>query len=129
MFLTFFVFSFVNTRMDILESFGYTEHYNIIALTVFMEIYKPVSKVITFIHFYITWTCEFQADAYAKWLGYQEQLIFGLIWLFLKNKGNLNPDPLYAAYHNTHPSLLERLSALDYKGEEINLPVIEEKTE
>lgn len=54
MFLTFFVFSFVNTRMDILESFGYTEHYNIIALTVFMEIYKPVSKVITFVHFYIT---------------------------------------------------------------------------
>ena len=41
--------------------------------------------------------------------------------LFLKNKGNMNPDPLYASYHFTHPQLIERLGAMGYKGEEIKL--------
>lgn len=89
--------------MDILESFGYKEHYNIIALTVFMDIYKPVSALATLLHFFITRTCEFQADAYANKLGYSKDLIHGLIRLSLKNKGNMNPDPLYASYHFTHP--------------------------
>jgi Zn-dependent protease with chaperone function len=30
----------------------------------------------------------------------------------VQNKSNLNPDPLWSAYHNTHPSLIERIRAI-----------------
>ena len=58
-FIIFYLFSFVITRMDILEAFGYKEHYNIIALVVFLDIYKPISALTTLFHFFLTRTCEF----------------------------------------------------------------------
>ena len=45
-------------------------------------------------------------------MGYASKLISGLINLFVKNAGNLNPDPLYSAVHNSHPTLVERISVL-----------------
>ena len=59
-------------------------------------------------------------------LGYRKELISGLVRLHIKNKGNLNPDPLYSTYHFSHPELVERLWALNYDGEELN---IDEKSE
>lgn len=41
-FLTFYVFSFVIERDDILIDFGFTRHYNIVSLMVFLEIYSPI---------------------------------------------------------------------------------------
>lgn len=38
---------------------------------------------------------EFEADAYAKRLGFGAELRTGLIKLQLENLGNLNPDKLY----------------------------------
>jgi STE24 endopeptidase len=56
---------------------------------------------------------EFQADRFAKTLGYAAPLRTGLIKLQLENLGNMNPDPIYSAYHFSHPPLVERLGALD----------------
>jgi STE24 endopeptidase len=56
---------------------------------------------------------EFQADQYAKKLGYASALTSGLIKLHLKNYGNLNPDPWYSAWHYSHPPLVERLAAIE----------------
>ena len=36
----------------------------------------------------------------------------------MKNAANLNPDPWYAKYHFSHPQLVERLKALNYKPKE-----------
>ena len=58
-------------------------------------------------------------------MGYKDELIKGLVWLSLKNKGNLNPDPLYAAYHFTHPELIEWLWALGYSGEKVVLEEVQ----
>ena len=30
----------------------------------------------------------------------------------VQNKSNLDPDPLWSAYNNSHPSLVERLRAM-----------------
>eukprot|EP00344_Euplotes_crassus_P012657 CAMPEP_0196999184 /NCGR_PEP_ID=MMETSP1380-20130617/4415_1 /TAXON_ID=5936 /ORGANISM="Euplotes crassus, Strain CT5" /LENGTH=332 /DNA_ID=CAMNT_0042416017 /DNA_START=215 /DNA_END=1213 /DNA_ORIENTATION=+ len=112
LFVTFYVFSFVIERDDILIDFGFTKHYNLVALLVFMEIYSPVDYIQNLIRTFITRIFEFQADRFANDLGYKKELMKGLIRLHIKNKANLNPDPLYATYHFSHPELVERLRAL-----------------
>lgn len=104
-------------------SFGFKEHYNIVALLVFLEIFTPLDYISNLATIFITRKLEFQADKFAKDLGYKELLMKGLIRLYTKNKGNLNPDPLYAAYHFSHPELIERLRAL---GEFQNILTFEE---
>lgn len=59
--------------------------------------------------------CEYQADAFAVGLGHAEPLSSALIKL---NKDNLSfpiADPLYSAFHHSHPTLLERLRELRNK--------------
>jgi len=129
MFLTFYVFSFVIKRDDILIDFGFSEHYNTVALLVFMEIYSPVDYLQTLIQTFYTRILEFQADRFANDLGYKEQLMKGLIRLHIKNKANLNPDPLYATYHFSHPELVERLRALGDYYDVISIEELEEKEE
>jgi len=55
---------------------------------------------------------ETQADLNAIKLGYGKQLQEGLLNLFLKNLADFNPDWLYSIYHNSHPTLTERLKTL-----------------
>ena len=62
-------------------------------------------------------THEYQADAYAKKLGYKQNLCRALIDLQIKNLSTMNVDPLYSSYHYSHPTLAERLTALDYVSE------------
>jgi len=84
LFLTFYVFSFVIQRDDILIDFGFTKHYNIVALLVFMEIYSPVDFLLSLFRTFMTRVLEFQADKFANDLGYKEELMKGLIRLHIK---------------------------------------------
>ncbi len=55
---------------------------------------------------------EYQADAFAVSLGHSLPLRSALVKL---NKDNLSfpiADPLFSAFHHSHPTLLERLRAL-----------------
>lgn len=55
---------------------------------------------------------EFQADAYARKLGYTEYLQTALIKLQKDNLGYPLYDKLYSNWYHSHPPLLERLDAL-----------------
>ncbi|KAJ6338420.1 hypothetical protein OIU76_007981 [Salix suchowensis] len=55
---------------------------------------------------------EFQADAFAKKLGYGSALRAGLVKLQEENLSSMNTDPWYSAYHYSHPPLVERLAAI-----------------
>ena len=61
----------------------------------------------------ITRRFEYQADSFAKDKGYAECLGKGLKKLNEENLCNMDPDPLYSEFHYSHPTLLERLRALD----------------
>jgi STE24 endopeptidase len=128
-FLTFYVFSFVIHRDDILIDFGFSKHYNIVSLLVFMEIYSPVEYLQKLLQTFFTRVLEFQADRFARDLGYKKDLMKGLIRLHIKNKANLNPDPLYATYHFSHPELIERLKALGDYYDVITVKELEKKEE
>jgi STE24 endopeptidase len=57
---------------------------------------------------------EFQADAYSvALLRLPEALKSALVRMSGENLTNLNPHPWYSAYHYSHPTLPERLAAID----------------
>lgn len=45
--------------------------------------------------------------------GKGHELRAALLKLEEQNKASLNVDPLFSAYHHSHPHLVERLSAID----------------
>lgn len=58
-------------------------------------------------------TYEYQADSFALRFGRGENLISGLVKLFKANKAGLDPDPWYSTLTQSHPTLLERIRAMD----------------
>lgn len=61
---------------------------------------------------------EFQADAFARKLGYSTELAKSLIKLQIQNLSTMDADWAYATYHFSHPHLSERLKALDWTSSE-----------
>jgi len=57
---------------------------------------------------------EFQADEFAKKLGYSTELARSLIKLQIQNLSTMDADWMYASYHFSHPILSERLGALGW---------------
>ncbi|AQZ17044.1 STE24 (YJR117W) [Zygosaccharomyces parabailii] len=85
-----------------------------IGFQLFNDLLAPIECVMQFLLSLISRLHEYQADAYAKALGYTQHLAQALINLQIKNLSTMNVDPWYSAYHYSHPTLAERLNALGY---------------
>ena len=70
---------------------------------------------------------EFQADEFAKGLGYPAELARSLIKLQVQNLSTMDADWMYASYHFSHPILSERLKALGWQPTGKVAPVESEK--
>ncbi|TAF99391.1 MAG: M48 family peptidase [Betaproteobacteria bacterium] len=55
---------------------------------------------------------EFEADAYAAEVSSKTDLIAALTKLYRDNASTLTPDPLYSAYHHSHPPAMIRIAHL-----------------
>jgi STE24 endopeptidase len=55
---------------------------------------------------------EFEADAYAASVSSKDDLIAALTKLYRDNASTLTPDPLYSAYHHSHPPAMIRIAHL-----------------
>ncbi|THG14115.1 hypothetical protein TEA_028751 [Camellia sinensis var. sinensis] len=73
----------------------------------------PLQHLVSFGLNLVSRSFEFQADAFAKKLGYASPLRAGLVKLQEENLSAMNTDPWYSAYHYSHPPLVERLAAID----------------
>ncbi|PQM37035.1 CAAX prenyl protease 1 homolog [Prunus yedoensis var. nudiflora] len=73
----------------------------------------PLQHLVSFALNLVSRSFEFQADAFAKKLGYASALRAGLVKLQEENLSAMNTDPWYSAYHYSHPPLVERLDAID----------------
>lgn len=101
---------------DLIRSFGYGDSSAImISLVTYTMLIEPVEQLVNLAMTLLTRRNEFQADAFAAEKGRSEELATGLLQMMQENKGDLNPDPLYAWYHFSHPHLIERLRALRKK--------------
>lgn len=84
-----------------------------IGLIAFGVLYSPISMLTGLIMNYISRKFEYQADDFAAVNYKKEPLITGLKKLSKNSLSNLTPHPWYVFMHYSHPTLLERVEALD----------------
>lgn len=117
LFALFYLFSKFTTDVSLFESFGFARpsvHFpTVISFMLFTFLYAPMESVLGFLMNCVSRYHEFQADEYANALGYAQELRSSLIKLSVKNKGMMWPDWMYAAYHYSHPPVVERLARLE----------------
>jgi len=77
----------------------------LIALPVFTFLLHPVSSWFSRKH-------EFEADAYAAEVSNADSLVHALVKLYEENANTLTPDPLYSAFHDSHPPAAVRIAHL-----------------
>lgn len=106
-------YTLVRNSKDLFWSFGFDTQPVLIGLIIFQHTVTPLQHIVSFILNLVSRAFEFQADAFAKKLGYAAPLRAGLIKLQEENLSSMNVDPWYSAYHYSHPPLVERLAAID----------------
>ena len=106
-------FAFALGNKSMIEDFGFKNQSNFLYLLLFSSLYKPVSFVMNFLTMWLIRRAEYQADAFAVTYGHAEALKSGLVNLFKRNKGPLVADPFYSAMNHSHPTLVERITAID----------------
>jgi len=77
----------------------------LIAMPVFTFFLHPLSSWFSRKH-------EFEADAYAAEVSSAEALTLALVKLYEENASTLTPDPLYSAFHDSHPPAAIRIEHL-----------------
>ncbi|PIX35588.1 MAG: peptidase M48 [Bacteroidetes bacterium CG_4_8_14_3_um_filter_31_14] len=86
-----------------------TFHISIIAFGI---LYSPVSMILGMANTVISRKNEYQADKFAAEYGQAENLISALKKLTVNNLSNLTPHPIYVFFNYSHPTVLQRISAL-----------------
>ncbi|PHH61782.1 hypothetical protein CDD81_7946 [Ophiocordyceps australis] len=112
----FSLFSLFMNNNSLYSAFGFhNQHPIIIGFILFSDALSPMDTVIKLLLNILSRRYEFQADTFAKELGYRAQLASSLIKLHAQNLSTMDADWVYATYHYSHPHLSERLKALDWK--------------
>ena len=84
-----------------------------IGLIAFGILYSPISLVIGLVMNIFIRKNEYSADRYTKEMYDADSLISSLKKLSCKNLSNLVPHPVYVFFHYSHPTLLQRIRALN----------------
>ncbi|WVR04304.1 hypothetical protein IAU60_001304 [Kwoniella sp. DSM 27419] len=93
-----------------------------IGFMLFQLLLEPTDAFVKFLLNAETRRMEYQADEFAVQLDKKKDLSSALIKLHITNLSSPHSDWLYSMYHHSHPTLPERLSAMDeYKGGESKL--------
>jgi len=112
--LIFAIFSKLYNDPTLYSAFGfYEERPVIIGFALLMMILAPYAELQGFISTLLSRSFEYQADAYAKRRGHAEKLKTALIKLNIDNLGFPIHDDLYSTFNHSHPTLIQRLRALD----------------
>lgn len=115
-FYIFALFSVFINNASLYADFGFVlERPIIIGFILFSDALSPMDTVVKLLMNILSRKYEFQADAFAKGLGYPAELARSLIKLQVQNLSTMDADWMYASYHFSHPILSERLKALSWR--------------
>lgn len=111
--VTFYILGLLIGNIELSKALGVSYNSFHISLIAFGILYSPISMIVgIFMNIFSRYN-EYQADEYAAINYYKEHLISGLKKLSIKNLSNLTPHPLYVFFHYSHPTLLQRIKALN----------------
>lgn len=85
------------------------------ALILFMLIMPIIGIVIHPLFSWVSRKHEFEADSYAAEQTNAADLVQALVKLYKENASTLTPDPLYSAFHDSHPPAPVRVAHLSTK--------------
>ncbi|UJR25318.1 hypothetical protein I4U23_006669 [Adineta vaga] len=117
LFLVFAIFAALFKRTVLYKAFGFTKQQPILMglLIIFQYVLSPYSELFSFALTVLSRRFEFQADDFAVKLNHGEPLGRALKKLEIDNMSYPFSDFLYAKYHYSHPTLLERLKTIKSK--------------
>ncbi|HBF87829.1 MAG TPA: peptidase M48 [Bacteroidales bacterium] len=111
--ITFYILGLLIGNADLSKALG-VEHVSFhIGLIAFGMLYSPISLIVGLFMNMLSRANEYQADAYAGNFYKKEFLISGLKKLSVNNLSNLTPHPVYVFFHYSHPTLLQRIVAMN----------------
>lgn len=114
MFLQFCAFTLFRSSSHLFAEFGFVDAQPVImAFMLFSMVMGPVDQLIGWVSNLVSRRFEFQADAFAVGMRSGTSLVEALKILDKENKSDFVVDPLYSAYHYSHPPLVERLRAIE----------------
>jgi len=112
--LGFYAVNLLMNYLPLFEAFGFTRvsYHGILVILGFAS--GPFTFFITPLFTMWSRKHEYEADAFAATnTEYGNDLKEGLIIMSKENLSNLTPHPLYSFYHYSHPTVAERIKAID----------------
>ncbi len=94
---------------------GVSEASNAAALLLFTLVSPVFTPFMQPISAYFQRKFEFEADDFAAENARADKMISGLVKLYEENASTLTPDPLYSAFHYSHPPAAIRIAHLETK--------------
>lgn len=94
---------------------GVSELSNAAALLLFTLVSPVFTPFMQPISAYFQRKFEFEADDFAAANARADKMISGLVKLYEENASTLTPDPLYSAFHYSHPPAAVRIAHLETK--------------
>ncbi|MEX2524562.1 MAG: M48 family metallopeptidase [Gammaproteobacteria bacterium] len=88
---------------------------NYMALTLFFMVAPVFTLFLQPLFSYMSRVHEFEADDFAAGQAHTSNLIQALVKLYKENANTLTPDPLYSAFHDSHPPAPIRIQHLNTK--------------
>ena len=92
---------------------GVSEISNAVALLLFLLVSPAFTLFLQPISAYFQRRYEFEADNFAATITQPSALISGLVKLYRENASTLTPDPIYSAFHYSHPPAAIRIANLN----------------
>ena len=95
---------------------GVAQPSNAAALLLFMLVSSTFTFFMQPVSAYFQRKFEFEADDFAASNAKADKMISGLVKLYEENANTLTPDPLYSAFHYSHPPAAIRIAHLEAKA-------------
>jgi len=110
----FFILSLLLQYPPFFNAFGFKDPSYHAVLVLLMFCSGPFTFFLTPLFSLLSRKYEYEADNFAvKSIGDGENMKSALISIYKENLSNLTPHPLYSFYHYAHPTLAERIKAID----------------
>ncbi len=114
-FISFAILGWLINELWFYQGLGVQQSSNAVALLLFMLVSPVFTTFMQPISAYFQRQFEFEADDFAAEHAQASRLISGLVKLYTENASTLTPDPLYSAFHYSHPPAAIRIAHLQTK--------------